>query len=93
MGFVISRISNSWLKALEMMAEYEAVLFIGIQEILDSKKCIAEQETGSNGSAIANAQPDHFRRASTQNAQFRKIGILSDNDEAVLSGIIPNLIV
>jgi len=52
------------------MAEYETVLIIGIQEILDSRKRIAKQKTGANRSAIANAQPDHFRRASTQNAHF-----------------------
>ena len=70
MRFVVSKISNSWLEALELMAEYEAVLFIGIQEVMNSGKCIAKQETGTNGGAIANAQPNHFRRTSTQNAQF-----------------------
>jgi hypothetical protein len=68
--FVVSKVSNSRLEALELQAEYKAVLFIGIQEGLNSGKCIAKQETGTNSSAIAYAQPDHFRRASTQNAQF-----------------------
>ena len=70
MGFVVSKVSNSGLGALELKADYETVLILGIQEILDSGKCITKQETGANSSAIANAQPDHFRRASTQNAQF-----------------------
>ena len=66
--FVVSRDSNPGLGVLELKAEYETVLSIGIQEILDSGKCIPKQETGTNGGAIAYAQPDHFRRASTQNA-------------------------
>ena len=72
------------------MAEYETVLIIGIQEILDSRKRIAKQKTGANRSAIANAQPDHFRRASTQNAQFRKNGVFGDKVKAILPGVFPD---
>ena len=67
---MVSKVSNSGLETLELKAEYETVLSFGIQEILDSGKCITKQETGTNGGAIANAQPDDFWRAATQNAQL-----------------------
>ena len=70
MGFVDSLVPDSGIEALEVQAKNEAVFFIGIQEGMNSGKCIAKQETGANGCAIAYAKPDHFRRASTQNAQF-----------------------
>src|ERR1035441_235422 len=59
-------VSRSGAGALEPHAEYETVLFSSSEEGLNSGKGVAKQETGANGGAIANTQPDHFRRASAQ---------------------------
>src|ERR1039458_8386878 len=79
--------------AFELKAEHETVFFNGAQKCLNSGICIAKQESGANCGAIADAQPDHLRRTSTQNAQFGKVGILGDDGKAVLPGVIPDLVV
>lgn len=70
LGFIVSQVSKANFGVFEFETEYETIFFDGTQKSLNSGKCIAQQEAGTDCRAIANAQPDHLRQASTQNAQF-----------------------
>jgi hypothetical protein len=72
------------------MPEHKTTLFARLEN-LDTLDRVTQDEVNARSSAVADAEPYHFRRASLQETSLSKIGVLGDDGKAVLARVLPNL--
>src|SRR5260370_15714688 len=76
--------SGAWVR------EHEATLFAAVER-QNPVRGVTQHKIDARRSAVADSQPDHFRRAPEKETSLREIRILRDDGEAVLECVLPNL--
>jgi hypothetical protein len=61
-----------------------------LNELLDDRQGRPEETFNFNTGAVCRANPDHFWRGTYNYASFLEVGILRDNREAIVFGLLPN---
>jgi hypothetical protein len=61
-----------------------------LNELLDDGQGRPQETFNFNTGAVCSAKPDHFWRSALNYASFLEVGILRDNREAIVFGVLPN---
>jgi len=70
--------------------QHQARLFILLDEPRNERAGCPQQTFDLSGSTVGGAKPDNLGRIPAENASFLKVGILRDDSELVVFGILPN---